>query len=871
MCNPTLAVSAGLQGGSMLANRRAQSKVFAQQAEDIREQAAFNQETFDERTQVVEDSDALIRKLEAQGFDRADAAQQVYTERMGDILEKQAGIDKGVYGAYDLQAERNSLLRATQSALVGDALAAANFAGFTANANAVEQALNDETMVASKPAAPSKTLHPAVQREMLRQNAEDEAEMMARESAGNRLAGASLAASRIGDAINDLRIKSGLVAARHGATAPVFQGQMDLARTQQAGLEADRRFADFEVEAIRPELRYIDRIAGATSDRTEGVVGASLNFEAGMNDLLTRQSMQRQPDTLIGDLLSIGGSGLRSYAGTGGSIGSFIPSNPFGSSVKPFVRPPGGAGTISALGAVMTRQFQGTLSSRGAPGATYRYRGIPSSPLAGVGEVVADLIAVGSYDPENDPNRQRANLLRVQADAEAAEAQRLAEAESRDSIIRHTLDSLQTPEEFQAYVPAMLGSELGRPDNERGIGDLAMVVANLMSGREITPDDAFMSAGGRPDQTRAAFDYNVDTQAAVDKRGQDVDAATDRRGQDVASQTDLDIARMEPEAGRNADGSPGFTTRGEIADGNAAGFQPILSESEVKGEMLGGLDLTDPEKKAAVGAEPKLDGRAPTNYQAPDGTQGITKDGVTDSTTGQPIPAGSQIVKREATGEGNAGAGLTDSQAGNLELEAVNFADFQALMNDARTIASGDPTIFGATGNVRRLAQAATQQMANIGLLAGGSETNLDSAYADAYASMANSGVDMSLFGAYDPNLNDITKLSTLLTYGAASVLAGQEGRSVSDRDVKQFQRVVGDPTSWLGSQRSFLAGLDMMERILAGRIQNRAPLRQGGSAPTVPSNVGQPVAPPAAGTVEDGWRFKGGDPGDQANWERVQ
>jgi hypothetical protein len=53
-------------------------------------------------------------------------------------------------------------------------------------------------------------------------------------------------------------------------------------------------------------------------------------------------------------------------------------------------------------------------------------------------------------------------------------------------------------------------------------------------------------------------------------------------------------------------------------------------------------------------------------------------------------------------------------------------------------------------------------------------------------------------------------------------------------------------------------------------------PVPQGGRLELDPSyqgpvSGGAPPAGPAPGTVEDGYRFRGGDPGDPANWEPVQ
>jgi hypothetical protein len=48
------------------------------------------------------------------------------------------------------------------------------------------------------------------------------------------------------------------------------------------------------------------------------------------------------------------------------------------------------------------------------------------------------------------------------------------------------------------------------------------------------------------------------------------------------------------------------------------------------------------------------------------------------------------------------------------------------------------------------------------------------------------------------------------------------------------------------------------------GQAPSREPPASTASAPKT-------SAPPAVGTIKGGYRFKGGDPASQANWERVQ
>lgn len=503
--------------------------------------------------------------------------------------------------------------------------------------------------------------------------------------------------------------------------------------------------------------------------------------------------------------------------------------------------------------------FRGSPMSRGQATVPIR-RGAPTSPIAGIGSVISDMVATAMYDPAKDPRIQQAKLYGAKTEREKFDLAEAQQAAERATQARKVIAGVTDAMGLSDAAPALAAADYGTDNDTRGAGDIAQVLANLIGpsggfGTDQT-DAAFRAGGGRPDQTREALGYDVDKRTEA----QFYDA-------DKRASAAVDVAGLVEVPGMGPDGKPVFTNRAGLADGNATGVQPMVSETDARGsafralsapsqaqavgptkdEVAGSVAAEDAptmstsERRAFVGAEPKIDGRAPMNYVVPgaDGNvmaQGRTLDGRTDATTGEPLPQNAQIVKREATG--TADDVITKNQRGNLELEVVGYEDFKGLLDQARQVGQSDPTLFGTTGNIRRLAQGMTSQMANIGLLSGDAETDMNAAYQDAYARMASNGVDMTLFGPYDPNLDDITKLSTLLTYGAASVLAGQEGRSVSDRDVKVFRQVVGDPASWLGTQQSFLSGIDLMERILAQRAGNREGLRGGRSAGTPAANA---------------------------------
>jgi hypothetical protein len=67
--------------------------------------------------------------------------------------------------------------------------------------------------------------------------------------------------------------------------------------------------------------------------------------------------------------------------------------------------------------------------------------------------------------------------------------------------------------------------------------------------------------------------------------------------------------------------------------------------------------------------------------------------------------------------------------------------------------------------------------------------------------------------------LPEVEKMATLAAYAAASALANQEGRGLSDKDFENFRRVLGNPTEWTSTQDKFLAGLDMLQRQVDYRI----------------------------------------------------
>jgi hypothetical protein len=158
---------------------------------------------------------------------------------------------------------------------------------------------------------------------------------------------------------------------------------------------------------------------------------------------------------------------------------------------------------------------------------------------------------------------------------------------------------------------------------------------------------------------------------------------------------------------------------------------------------------------------------------------------------------------------GDVNTPLPKTQLGGQIDQNIALRNFQSTIGLMRE-ASKDPTIFGTVGNARRMVQDVGGQASALSKLFGG---NFEQTYAGAAADMRAQGFDPSYF---DPNLTLLEKAANLAAYQAASALAGQEGRNVSDKDVKLFRNMVGNPTEWLSTQQSFVAGLDQLDQIVS-------------------------------------------------------
>ena len=212
------------------------------------------------------------------------------------------------------------------------------------------------------------------------------------------------------------------------------------------------------------------------------------------------------------------------------------------------------------------------------------------------------------------------------------------------------------------------------------------------------------------------------------------------------------------------------------------------------------------------------------------------------------------------------------STKNDLEKEQVASAKLRGLLEYNRQLAQKDPTNFGVPGFVKGRVQDISSLTQGVSQTMG--YNDVGEAATDVRKQAMQNNIDPSLLsGVFDPNLPALETAADLLVFQAASALAGQSGRALSDKDVKYFRNIVGSPTSLFSNQEKYLAKLDTIENLL-GLNQNVTDRTMGGNVTGDfrPNNeikeLGSAIKP---GTVDAGFKYLGGDPNDQNNWEQVQ
>ena len=247
------------------------------------------------------------------------------------------------------------------------------------------------------------------------------------------------------------------------------------------------------------------------------------------------------------------------------------------------------------------------------------------------------------------------------------------------------------------------------------------------------------------------------------------------------------------------------------------GQRAPISETNQIGTLIGthfdDLPSLNPQQQEVLGAH--VDGSGtnkastPRNYFVGD-QKFITYDGVTDAQTGLPLPPGGQLVSTQLQG-GRGDIGLTPAVTTDVQSDIISADRFIGIADRMIELTHTDPSLFGLPGAVRGGAQELAQAVNAIGGLFGGDVDRMADA---ARRDLAANGLANLLPQLYDPNLPKVEMLGYLALYAGASTLAGQENRSVSDKDIQLMMRILGNPQGIFSSAQSVRTKMTLAKEI---------------------------------------------------------
>lgn len=280
------------------------------------------------------------------------------------------------------------------------------------------------------------------------------------------------------------------------------------------------------------------------------------------------------------------------------------------------------------------------------------------------------------------------------------------------------------------------------------------------------------------------------------------------------------------------------SARDAMGTANAMRFDDPIQRQLAIDEKATSYNAMNPERVMSPGSV-LLDGDNQPIYTAPTKTGGgsyiTTADGTTVSIDGGQPPK----------------IDPTKTVTGDLQKQQISSAKMRGLIDFTRELAMKDEMNFGVPGMVKGVVQDSTSLLQGIGQSLG--YDNPSDAINAAQQEMGASGIDPSLLsGIFDPNLPALQTASDLLVFQAASALAAQTGRGLSDKDVKYFKKIVGSPQDLFSNQERYIAKLNTIEQIL-GLNEDVADTSLGGNvtggASGQPDGINAPLDIPPSDT----------------------
>lgn len=340
--------------------------------------------------------------------------------------------------------------------------------------------------------------------------------------------------------------------------------------------------------------------------------------------------------------------------------------------------------------------------------------------------------------------------------------------------------------DWAALAPAIVGSGYKPADFNELVRGRA---ANMYGARDPRTQAAQVGAGSPFTATAEAFDIGQ----ATDRRGQDIMSADRRYSTDVNDATErykFDNKPLEATVG----GQNVFVPQSGAFD---SGVSPMIDEKASPAAVYNAYhdlwlqnypDDVEGAKKFALEQSAKRGGGM--SITTPDGTT-VELGGV--GAIGKP----------------------TNNVQSSLQKQSIEAESFNRLAGIADQYLE-DPSnanLFGVVGKGRQLTQGLAQAANNLAITLGAQDVGqaVNTIREEAKAN----GLAGLIPEIYDPNLDAVDAVWAMLVYRGAAALAGQEGRSVSDKDVAMMRHTFGDPKSLLASQQALKAKLDIARRMV--------------------------------------------------------
>lgn len=401
-----------------------------------------------------------------------------------------------------------------------------------------------------------------------------------------------------------------------------------------------------------------------------------------------------------------------------------------------------------------------------------------------------------------------------------------------------------------AAAPAIIGSgydpadffklNLGLSANKYGAASPQAQNAQVGAGQSYTNTaDAFFrsDATDRRGQDIASSDrrYNTDRDYAATIFGINTRDATERRGQDIKSadsRYEFDNKPVETMVG----GKPVYTRQSEVFNPDVA---PVLKPDEMSPQALYDNYYKLAEDTAAASGVPFDPAKA----------REFAMSQAARRSAGRNIKVGPDGVEISEGGIG----GLTSNVQSTLQKQSIENEIFKrtSALASEYLINPENANLFGIVGAGRQMVQGGLEAAGALAQTLG--YESPQQLRAEVQDQLVRNGAAGFFPNAFDPGLDEVDTLWTMLVYQGAAALAGQEGRSISDKDVALFKTVFGDPKGLFESQQSLRAKIVMANRIVDARsgVQNNALAGRALSdgAPPRPPSSGTISAPDTAGT----------------------